>query len=266
MQAKMILISAIAVATGMTNLPEQASGELIVHVDPGPIGATYEGRWSTSRFDLDEPLSKVTFHFIDGKLINLRAKDIQSWLFEFNTHNHGLSQNYLTTKTLAFLDADGQQIARNRYSSSVNTQEGLAFLRSSESYVGIAAIEVTYDPAVPEVGPDAKVSLRFNQRSTPGILSVVEAVPGDFNFDGAVNIADYTTWRDAVGGEPGALYNDPTGQAIGSDQYDLWRANFGVIPNGNASGLRQAVPEPTSLLLIALIVVPLVQARCAVHE
>lgn len=240
-------------------------GELIVGIDPGPVGATYTGRWSTSRFDLDDPLSKVTFNFVDDKLINLRAKDIQSWLFEFNTHDHGLSQNYIAQKTLAFLDANGEEIASYRYSSSVTTQEGLAFLRSSETFVGIAAVEVTYEPAVPEVGPNAKVSLQFNQRLATGILSVVQAIPGDFNFDGAVNLADYTTWRDALGSDTGALHNDPTGQAIGVDQYNLWRTNFGVDSSSNFSEVSRAVPEPTSLLLVAVIVAPLIQARSAAH-
>lgn len=71
---------------------------------------------------------------------------------------------------------------------------------------------------------------------------VVEQLEGDFNGDGFVDIADYTTWRDGLGAvyEPG--------------DYDIWSANFGAsAAAGSASSA--AVPEPTSLLLIALAAV-----------
>ena len=61
-------------------------------------------------------------------------------------------------------------------------------------------------------------------------------LPGDFNFDGAVDAADYVVWRKGLGYLP--LH------------YDLWRNHFGA-PNGGGSGSAiSAVPEPAAGCLI----------------
>ncbi|QDU91116.1 hypothetical protein Pla175_45340 [Pirellulimonas nuda] len=71
---------------------------------------------------------------------------------------------------------------------------------------------------------------------------------GDYNNDGAVDAADYTTWRDAVG-QTGRLPNDDTGGAVGQGQYDAWKAQFGAASGATGGG----VPEPAAwpLLLTA---------------
>jgi hypothetical protein len=60
---------------------------------------------------------------------------------------------------------------------------------------------------------------------------------GDFNFDGTVDAADYVTWR----------MSDGT-----PDDYDAWRANFGVtVGSGSmANSLGQAVPEPAVFTMV----------------
>ncbi|MEX2091130.1 MAG: choice-of-anchor tandem repeat NxxGxxAF-containing protein [Pirellulales bacterium] len=67
---------------------------------------------------------------------------------------------------------------------------------------------------------------------------------GDFNHDGTVDAADYTVWRDGLGG------------AYAQEDYNLWKANFGLNANegsgANGSSSSATVPEPTSLLLFAL--------------
>jgi hypothetical protein len=60
---------------------------------------------------------------------------------------------------------------------------------------------------------------------------------GDFNFDNVVDAADYVVWRKTLGDV---------------DNYNLWRSNFGSsIPGSGSSVGAAAVPEPSSLLLIA---------------
>jgi len=61
-------------------------------------------------------------------------------------------------------------------------------------------------------------------------------LPGDFNFDGMVNAADYTVWRDGLG------------TTYSQDDYDDWRAHFGQSL-GAGSGAAPAVPEPATCLL-----------------
>jgi hypothetical protein len=59
-------------------------------------------------------------------------------------------------------------------------------------------------------------------------------VPGDYNFDGTVNAADYVVWRNGIGTQ---------------DAYDVWRANFG---HTSATSATSAIaPEQSTLLLLA---------------
>jgi hypothetical protein len=95
----------------------------------------------------------------------------------------------------------------------------------------------------------------------------VVGLAGDFNGDGVVDAADYTTWRDHLGSSFNLHGNgDETGGSAGLvDQadYTLWKANFGHTGSGSGAGLGQrAVPEPGSLVLALLAVVSLAAVRC----
>jgi hypothetical protein len=77
-------------------------------------------------------------------------------------------------------------------------------------------------------------------------------VLGDFNSDGAVNAADYVTWR--INGDPntpgtGPLPNDG-GAADQNARLTLWRANFGNPGAGGGLGGLSTIPEPASLALV----------------
>ncbi|MEO1497597.1 MAG: hypothetical protein AAFV43_10645 [Planctomycetota bacterium] len=66
-------------------------------------------------------------------------------------------------------------------------------------------------------------------------------LPGDYNGDNRVDLADYTVWRDNLG----------TADPIGS--YSQWVTNFGATSGGSLS-----VPEPAAVfVLLAALVVPL---------
>ncbi len=72
---------------------------------------------------------------------------------------------------------------------------------------------------------------------------VVEYLAGDFNFDGVVNLADYTVWRDGLGGD------------YDLNDYQVWRENFGAgLP---ASIATATVPEPDALSVALLAVATL---------
>jgi hypothetical protein len=64
------------------------------------------------------------------------------------------------------------------------------------------------------------------------------AVPGDYNNDGAVNAADYTTWRDNLGA-PIALTNQnpaaATPAVVDQEDYNFWKANFGSTGAGETT-------------------------------
>lgn len=70
------------------------------------------------------------------------------------------------------------------------------------------------------------------------------ALPGDYNNDGAVDAADYTTYRDALGTDT-ILPNDLTRGLVTLDDFDVWAVNFGALP-----AVVAAVPEPTALAIL----------------
>lgn len=73
---------------------------------------------------------------------------------------------------------------------------------------------------------------------------------GDFNRDGAVDAADYTTWRDGLGTDYDLL------------DYDAWKGNFGATAAGTGSALTAAnVPEPGGVCLMAAMTIAAGQLR-----
>jgi hypothetical protein len=80
------------------------------------------------------------------------------------------------------------------------------------------------------------------------------ALPGDFNGDGSVDAADYTVWRDNLGAADESSLNGNGDGVNGVDQadYDLWKSQFGAPGSGGGSLTAGAVPEPTSVMLLAV--------------
>ncbi len=77
-------------------------------------------------------------------------------------------------------------------------------------------------------------------------------LPGDYNTDGSVNLADYATWRNALGSPTGTLANDPNGsETIGAARYNTWRDYFGMSLSGSTASYTQPVPEPSAAWLLA---------------
>ena len=77
----------------------------------------------------------------------------------------------------------------------------------------------------------------------------VADVPGDYNYDGVTDAADYTVFRDNEGlvvDLPGLDPNALTPE-IDQEDYDYWAANYGS-PMG--SSLSVSVPEPTAVALV----------------
>ena len=76
---------------------------------------------------------------------------------------------------------------------------------------------------------------------------------GDYNFDGIVNAADYTVWRDGLGQSGVDLAGDGNlDGTVNEADYTIWREHFGqVVPAGGGAGASStAVPEPSAFVLI----------------
>lgn len=92
---------------------------------------------------------------------------------------------------------------------------------------------------------------------TLSVTGVAAGLDGDYNGNGILDAADYTVWRDALGGT--TLLNDPTPGTVDVSDYTYWKTNFGAS-SGNGISAGTNVPEPNSLVL-ALAILGLVAAR-----
>ena len=78
-------------------------------------------------------------------------------------------------------------------------------------------------------------------------------LPGDYNFDGVVDAADYTVWRDAGSGLNSFAADGDLDGDVDHFDYLVWKSNFGrtnILPTGLQSA---TIPEPTSLWLCLLL-------------
>jgi T5SS/PEP-CTERM-associated repeat protein len=71
-------------------------------------------------------------------------------------------------------------------------------------------------------------------------------LPGDYNFNGTVDAADYVVWRNGLG----TTYNQ--------NDYAVWRSHFGQTAGSGAAlpsadPLSATVPEPAALVVVLLI-------------
>jgi hypothetical protein len=79
-----------------------------------------------------------------------------------------------------------------------------------------------------------------------------DGVLGDYNNNGVVDAADYVVWRD----QPASLQNEGASPGVVDQMdYDFWRARFGAM-SGSGGGVA-TVPEPSTLLLVALAITAL---------
>ena len=70
-----------------------------------------------------------------------------------------------------------------------------------------------------------------------GGASPLSVTVGDFNFDGSVNAADYTVWRDELE------------TTFSQDDYEQWKVHFGESV-GQGADSTVTVPESSSLCLM----------------
>ena len=95
----------------------------------------------------------------------------------------------------------------------------------------------------------------FDGVNGAGIASIYDFIarlPGDYNSDGTVDLADYTVWRNNLGAPAGTLPNDTAEGTIDADQYLAWKRNFGAtLPSPSSIG-SATVPEPSACILLTL--------------
>ncbi|MGD9634805.1 MAG: alpha-L-fucosidase [Pirellulales bacterium] len=155
----------------------------------------------------------------------------ETWQEGANPSTHALLEGFLLGSSTI---ASGGSLSLGRAYDEVLGGEDLAFRYRVASQSGLIAGEVTYDHSAPPL------------------------LVGDYNNNGVVDAADYSTWRDHLNGT-GPLANDATPATIDQSDYDAWKANFGdSAGSGAGSTAGASVPEPATcfaLLIAASVVV-----------
>ena len=104
------------------------------------------------------------------------------------------------------------------------------------------------DPTLPANQPN---NVPLGQWLSSFVNTDVLPLAGDYNRDGVVDAADYTTWRNTLGTLV-ANYNAADGDGDGrvdDGDYAVWKANFGAL-GGGGSAASSSVPEPVSVALL----------------
>ncbi|WP_146567387.1 hypothetical protein [Posidoniimonas corsicana] len=93
-------------------------------------------------------------------------------------------------------------------------------------------------PVFPTVqGVDFGLNYGANSLTLDVTVDPNNLLDGDFNFDGVVDAADYTVWRDGLG------------TTFGPGDYDIWRANYGATANSGVAS-PTAAPSPSGLVCL----------------
>lgn len=192
-----------------------------------PVGTYTTG---LSRPDvLVQPVPALDLTYFVGPVT---ATSVNTTLKVFN------SQNFLEIDSVTFPIAGSS--AQDRGELIIAGQNRLAFVWKPQTFAG----------------PGGSGTLHL-VTGIPVELPSEPVLPGDFNGDGSVDAADYTTWRGGLG----TTFDD--------EDFLVWRNNYGATSGAVGSGTANAgasrVPEPGGAALFGLAAFGLTfffQRRC----
>jgi hypothetical protein len=148
-------------------------------------------------------------------------------------------------QSLRFQSAGNQEFADNLWITD-GAEESLIFQAPPQETLNLLVNKTTGEVRIQNNTGTAVNINAYSIGSGSGALNAGGA-PGDFNIDGTVNLADYTVWRDNLGGDSAALNGNGAGDAtVTVADYDLWKENFGSA-GGGAGGWDSLAERDTPL-------------------
>ena len=209
---------------GFTQLTYLAGGGFPTPTDPGPAnrgenffsGGTNAVSTMTQRIDVSNLAATI-----GGGNVNFV---LSAWLGGY------AAQNDTATVTARFLDSANTQIGLAQLAAVTATDRGNVTQLLYRQQIGDLPLLTRFI----DITLTATLATGENDGYADNI-SLILLDPGDFDFDGDVDGADFLIWQ--RGGSPNPL--------SASDLAD-WRANYGT---GSSVATNVAVPEPVSDLL-----------------
>ncbi|WP_425399998.1 right-handed parallel beta-helix repeat-containing protein [Aeoliella sp.] len=190
---------------------------------PGGIDWINNTAFSNSRgFDLTndvEPTNWPADHYLRNNISfangsNLSNANPSLIDDEYNTWNSGFDVSAADFASLSKLGVDGARAADGSLPTIdlLRLQPGSSLINAGE------------DQGLPYYGsaPDL------------GAFELQGTLPGDFNADNAVDLSDYTVWRNNLGGDESVLKGNGDGDnQVTAGDYALWKNNFGasIVPD-----------------------------------
>ena len=95
------------------------------------------------------------------------------------------------------------------------------------------------------------------------LVEAVAVINADYNHNGVVDAADYVVWRKSPQQSGASLDADGNGDGtVDDDDHTYWRRRYGQMhaTAGAGQAIPDAVPEPTTIILSAMLIGPLAGA------
>lgn len=144
---------------------------------------------------------------------------------------------------------NGPDLVGEIYALSNLTTPLVTFTYSDATYTSGVTSLLVYDSG------SATTANHAPSATFDNFVSDVTLQPGDYNYDGRVDGADYVAWRNGLG------------STFVQSNYDVWRAHFGEGTSGGAgagsglTGSATPVPEPATLVAFISAIVLLCAGR-----
>jgi hypothetical protein len=170
------------------------------------------------------------------------GKGADEW--DYNLDLHQFNTSTMTTFSLPL-----SSFTRNMTSTAAGPPVGFDnFGDGSLSNFGL----YEFGGLIPAGGGLLKLEMEYMEIRLPPT-----GVPGDYNGNGVVDMADYVLWRNG-----GPLQNEVnTPGVVDASDYTYWRSRFGATTGSGSAFGGAAVPEPATWLLMSFAIILLGSRR-----